>query len=97
MPTLYMVIERFKNNDPLPVYRRFRDRGRMAPEGLSYVSSWVDEGLGLCFQVMETPDRALLDQWLAKWSDLVDFEVCRVIDSAEAARRVAALERDQSG
>jgi hypothetical protein len=88
MPTLYMVIERFKNNDPLPVYRRFRDRGRMAPEGLSYVSSWVDEGLGLCFQVMETPDRALLDQWLAKWSDLVDFEVHRVITSKEAVEKV---------
>jgi hypothetical protein len=86
---LYMVIERFKNNDPLPVYRRFRDHGRMAPEGLNYVSSWVDEGLGLCFQIMETADRALLDQWLANWSDLVDFEVHRVMTSKEAADKVA--------
>ncbi len=89
--TLYMVIERFKNGDAVPVYRRFRDRGRMAPEGLVYVSSWVDLALGCCYQVMETHDRALLDEWMARWSDLVDFEVYPVMTSQEAAKRVAPL------
>jgi hypothetical protein len=86
--TLYMVIERFKGGDPLPVYRRFRDRGRQAPEGLSYICSWVDENLTCCYQVMEAADRSLLDRWIARWSDLVDFEVHPVIASAEAAARV---------
>ena len=86
---LYMVIERFKNHDAVPVYRRFRDRGRLAPDGLTYVSSWVDEALQVCYQVMETDDRRLLDAWIANWSDLVDFEVHPVMTSQEAARQVA--------
>ena len=86
---LYMVVEHFKNQDALPVYRRFRERGRLAPEGLTYVSSWVDEELGRCFQLMETEDRSLLDQWIANWKDLVDFEVFPVMTSAEAAAKVA--------
>jgi hypothetical protein len=86
---LFMIVEHFKNGDPVPVYARFRERGRLAPEGLRYVSSWVVESLGRCYQVMETEDRALLDEWLANWSDLVDFEVHAVITSAEAAERVA--------
>jgi len=86
--TLYMVIERFKGGDPVPVYRRFRDSGRRAPEGLTYVSSWVDVTLERCFQLMQTDDRRLLDQWIAEWSDLVDFEVVSVVSSAEAAVRV---------
>ncbi len=85
---LYLIIERFKNADPLPVYQRFRERGRLAPEGLTYVNSWIDEGLSTCWQVMESPDRALLDQWIANWSDLVDFEVIPVITSKEAGERV---------
>jgi len=84
-----MIVERFKGGDAAPVYRRFRDRGRLAPEGLRYVSSWVDERLERCFQLMEAEDRALLDQWMANWSDLVDFEVHTVITSAEAQARVA--------
>ena len=86
---LYMVIERFRGGDAGPVYRRFRERGRLAPEGLVYVSSWVSEDLATCWQVMETDDRALLDEWIAAWSDLVDFEVRPVITSAEASARVA--------
>ena len=89
--SLYMVIEHFKDGDPVPVYRRFRDRGRLAPPGLSYISSWVVTDLKRCYQVMETNDRALLDQWLAHWSDIVDFEVHPVITSADAAARVADL------
>ena len=88
---LYMVIENFKNEDPVPVYRRFRDHGRLAPDGLTYISSWVDAGLMCCYQIMETDQPALLDQWMAQWSDLVDFEVRPVITSAEAAE--AALSR----
>jgi hypothetical protein len=83
-----MVIEHFKNKDATAVYRRFRERGRMAPAGLAYISSWVDEALERCYQVMETDDRALLETWMANWSDLVDFEVHRVITSKEAAERV---------
>jgi hypothetical protein len=89
MSLLYMVVERFRDKDPAPVYRRFRDRGRLAPEGLQYVSSWVDDKLERCFQLMEADDRALLDEWIARWSDLVDFEVYPVISSAEAAERVS--------
>lgn len=85
---LYMVVEHFMNQDPLPVYRRFRDHGRLAPEGLQYVSSWVDEKLERCFQLMETDDRSLLDEWLSKWSDIVSFEVFPVITSKEAAERI---------
>jgi hypothetical protein len=84
----YMVIEHFKNKDAVAVYRRFRERGRMAPAGLAYISSWVDEALERCYQVMETDDRALLETWMANWSDLVDFEVHCVITSKEAAERV---------
>lgn len=88
---LYMVVEHFKNQDALPVYRRYRERGRLATEGLTYVSSWVDEELHRCFQLMETDERGLLDQWIANWSDLVDFEVFPVMTSQEAAAKVAPL------
>ncbi len=86
--TLYMVVEHFKNRDAVAVYRRFRDRGRMAPEGLLYMSSWVDETLERCYQLMETHDRRLLDEWMANWTDLVDFEVYPVITSKEAAEKI---------
>jgi len=89
--SLYMVIERFKGGDAAPVYRRFRDHGRLAPEGLSYVSSWVDTKLERCYQLMETDNRVLLDEWIAHWSDIVDFEVYPVISSTEAAERIAPL------
>ena len=89
--TLYMVVEHFKNKDAVPVYRRFRDQGRMAPEGLVYVSSWVDDKRERCYQVMETDDPALLGVWMAKWKDLIDFEVHRVVTSNEAAEKIAPL------
>ena len=85
----YMVIEHFKNGDAVPVYRRFRDQGRLAPDGLHYVSSWVDVNLQRCYQVMETENRSLLDDWLARWNDIVDFEVHSVITSVEARERMA--------
>jgi N-acetylglutamate synthase-like GNAT family acetyltransferase len=87
--TRYMVVEHFKSGDPAPVYRRFREHGRLAPEGLRYVDSWVDATLARCYQLMETEDRGLLDRWIAAWADLVDFEVYPVVSSAEAAARIA--------
>jgi hypothetical protein len=86
---LFMIIERFRNGDATPVYRRFRERGRLAPEGLVYVSSWVNEDLSTCYQVMETTDRSLLDEWMHNWADLVEFEVYPVMTSQEAAQKVA--------
>ena len=84
-----MVIEIFKNQDPVPVYRRFRDRGRIVPNGLRYITSWVDEKLERCFQLMETDNRELLNAWIANWSDIVEFEVYLVVSSTEAAEKVS--------
>jgi hypothetical protein len=86
---LYMVIETFRNGDPAPVYRRFRDQGRLMPEGLEYRGSWVTDDLRRCFQVMECADRRLLDEWMAHWHDITDFEVVPVMTSADAATAVA--------
>ena len=80
-----MVVEGFKDGDAGPVYERFRERGRLLTDEVRFLSSWVSADLTMCFQVMEAPDRAHLDEWLARWSDLVDFEVVEVISSAEAA------------
>ena len=88
--TLYMVVEHFKGGDAVPVYQRFRQHGRLAPEGLTYVSSWVDTNFACCYQLMETDDSKLLDEWISHWSDIVRFEVHPVITSAEAAQRIAS-------
>lgn len=82
---LYMVIERFKNRNADAVYARFRERGRMLPEGLTYISSWVEPNFDRCFQLMDTDDPSLLDTWGANWADLVEFEFVPVITSQEAA------------
>jgi hypothetical protein len=79
---LYMVIERFKHGAP-EVYRRFRERGRMMPAGLEYVSSWISDDLTICWQLMETNDPALFAQWTRNWDDLMDFEIIPVRTSAE--------------
>ena len=86
---LYMIIERFKNQDAKPIYRRFREKGRLAPEGLNYISSWVDAPLQTCFQIMETEDRTLLDAWIANWQDIVNFEVFPIITSKEAVEKIS--------
>jgi len=91
-----MIVEHFRNGDARPVYERFRAKGRLAPEGLRYVDSWVTNDLTRCYQVMECDDRALLDEWLDAWEDLVDFEVHSVITSPEAAARVPVVERANS-
>jgi len=85
----FVIIEKYRNDDPAPVYRRFRDRGRLAPNGLRYVASWVTSDLTRCYQVMECDDRRLLDEWMANWDDIVEFEVISAMTSVEAAAAVA--------
>ena len=84
IPMLYMVIERFKNQDAKSVYRRFRDKGRMAPEGLAYIDSWVETNFDRCFQLMECTSPRLLEEWADHWRDLVEFEFVPVRRSKEA-------------
>jgi hypothetical protein len=84
---LYLVIEHFRNGDALPIYRRLQAEGRLIPEGLTYVSSWITEDLTRCYQVMETADRTLLDEWIGRWSDLMEFEVLPVLSSAQVQER----------
>ena len=87
---LFMVIERFHNRDAKAVYRRLRDKGRMAPDGLRYVDSWVENNFDRCFQLMECDDERLLGQWTSNWIDLVDFEIVPVTPSAQARAAVDA-------
>ena len=82
---LFMVIERFRNQDAKGVYRRFREQGRLAPDGLSYVGSWVDASLDRCFQLMECDNVILLQQWVAQWTDLVSFEIVPVVPGKDTA------------
>ena len=86
---LFMVIENFRNQDAKAVYRRFRDKGRLTPEGLTFVGSWVEADLGRCFQLMECDDVTLLQRWVAEWSDLVDFEIVPVAPGREVADALA--------
>ena len=85
---LFMVIERFKNQDPIPVYRRVRDPGIKFPEGLTYVGSWIEPNFDRCFQLMECDDLALLQRWVSSWEDIVRFEIVPVTPSAVAAEAV---------
>ena len=82
---LFMVIERFRYRDAAAVYARVRVRGGMAPDGLTYLDSWVETNQDRCFQLMETDDPALLEVWAASWADLVDFEFVPVRTSRENA------------
>ncbi len=88
---LFMVIERFRNADGVAVYRRFKDKGRMMPEGLSYVDSWVEPNFNRCFQLMDCNDPRLFQQWVLHWQDLIDFEIVPVVLSTETRDVVAAL------
>ena len=83
----YMIIERFKPGAATEIYRRTRDRGRMLPEGLAYIDSWVAESLDVCYQLMECEDESLFAEWTARWADLADFEIVPVIASAEASEK----------
>jgi hypothetical protein len=80
---LFMVIERFKHGDPRPIGERFRRNGRMLPDGVTYLASWVDAAGVRCFQVMEAPDHGSLDTWVARWDDLIDFEIIPVLTSGD--------------
>lgn len=86
---LFMAIERFRSGQATEVYRRFWDRGRMTPETVRYVTSWVDLGFERCFQIMEAEGEAQLREWTAKWDDLVDFEIVPVRTSADPAAAIA--------
>jgi hypothetical protein len=87
----FMVVERFREQDAPAVYRRFRDRGRLAPDGLRYVASWVTADLARCFQVMECDEVTLLQQWVAQWSDLVAFEIVPVTEGKAVAEALGPL------
>jgi uncharacterized protein DUF3303 len=86
----FMIVETFVHG-PAPVYQRFRERGRLAPDGLRYVSSVVSEDGARCFQLMECDDPSLLTTWMSAWEDLVHFETVPVISSAEASSRFAPV------
>ena len=88
---LFMVIEHFKNRDARAVYRRFRDQGRMAPEGLTYVGSWIEANFDRCFQLMECDDPRLFQQWIAHWGDLADFEIVPVVPSHQTVEVMTPL------
>lgn len=85
---LFMVIEHFKDRNAKAVYARFRDQGRMAPEGLTYVGSWIEANFDRCFQLMECDDARLLQEWILNWADLADFEIIPVVPSKETAEIV---------
>lgn len=84
---LFMVVENFRNRDRKAIYRRAREKGRMMPDGLKYVSSWVTADMTRCFQLMEADDITLLQRWVVEWHDLAEFEIVPVVtgkDTAEA-------------
>ena len=87
---LYMVIERLKEGAASEIYQRLRAKGRMMPEGLEYISSWIDLGFKTCWQLMQTEDFALFDKWIANWRDLVDFQIVPVRTSAEAVEAISS-------
>lgn len=84
-----MVIETFRNQDAKSVYRRFLERGRLMPDGLAFVNSWVQADLGRCVQVMECEDVTLLQRWVAEWSDLIHFEIVPVVPGKDTAAALA--------
>ena len=85
----FMVIETFRNQDGKAVYRRFRDKGRMVPDGVTFVSSWVSADLGRCFQIMECDDVTLLQRWVTAWSDIIGFEIVPVAPGKDTAAALA--------
>lgn len=88
---LFMVIERFKNRDAVAVYRRSREQGRIMPEGLKYVGSWIEANFDRCFQLMECDDPRLFQQWVLRWQDLIEFEIIPVVPSQETVEAITPL------
>ena len=89
---LFMVVERFRNQNGNAVYQRLRERGRLTPEGLTYVGSWVEASLDRCFQLMECDDASLLQHWVAQWSDLISFEIVPVVKGCDMAKTIQVRE-----
>jgi hypothetical protein len=92
---LFMVIERFRNRDAKAVYQRFRERGRMLPEGLKYIESWTETTFDRCFQLMECEDLYLFQEWMSQWQDLVEFEIVPVVSSKEAVNRCQSFSAEK--
>jgi hypothetical protein len=90
---IYMVVEQFKEGGAPEIYRRLRDKGRMMPEGLEYVSSWIDLDFKTCYQLMRTEDESLFRRWTDAWSDLMEFEITPVRTSAEAVEVMVRQDR----
>jgi hypothetical protein len=88
---LFMVVEKFRNQDALAVYRRFAERGRIMPDGLIYVDSWISADFGRVFQLMECEDPRLFQEWIAQWSDLMEFEIVPVVPSSETFEGIKPL------
>jgi len=88
---LFMVIEKFKEGNARGIYRRSKERGRMIPEGLRYIDSWVEANLRRCFQLMECDDARLLQEWVSRWEDLIEFEIMPVVPSKETAETMNKL------
>lgn len=87
---LFMCIETFKNQDAKAVYRKFRDKGRQMPDGLTFVGSWVTADLDRCFQLMECDDVTLLQKWMVNWSDVIRFEIVPVVAGKDVAAALAS-------
>jgi uncharacterized protein (UPF0332 family) len=83
-----MIIERFHPGKVKTLYKRFAEKGRMLPEGLNYINSWIDENVTTCYQVMQTDSEEKIHEWISHWDDLADFEIIPVITSAEAKEKV---------
>ncbi|MBE9166791.1 DUF3303 family protein [Pleurocapsales cyanobacterium LEGE 06147] len=86
---LFMVVERFSKDKTKEIYRRFKEKGRMMPEGLKYLDSWVSANFEQCFQLMECDDPLLFQEWILQWQDLGEFEIVPVVPSKETAEVVA--------
>ncbi len=93
---LFMVIERFKNRDAKAIYQRFQERGRMMPDGLTYVGSWIEANFDRCFQLMECNDARLFQQWLTEWQDLMECEIVPVVTSQETKEAISPMLNQES-
>ena len=86
----YMIIEKFHPGKVKALYQRFDEKGRLMPDGITYINSWINESVTICYQVMETNNPELLNEWISNWKDLADFEIIPVINSADAKKKVFA-------
>ena len=85
---MYMIIEKFRPNKTKEIYTRLKEEGRLMPNGLEYIDSWIDEKIETCFQLMETDSKDKLYQWIDNWKDLMEFEIVGVMNSADAKKKV---------